>query len=162
MSQNIRMKITSKRYETEASLFSEAKDLTLDNLKQLLEGEPEEMVICTEGTRSLEKGRLTFSYDETELTGMEGSTTSLSFLVGETGLLTMTRTGAVSTALVFESGRRHRCVYQTPYMPFEICVHTLKVDNRLVGDGVLELDYVIEIQGARAERTKFRMEVYSA
>ena len=71
----------------------------------------------------------------------------------------MLRDGAVSTVLVFESGKRHHCIYQTPFMPIEVCVHTLKVENRLLEEGYLNLDYIIEIRGARAERTKFRMEL---
>jgi hypothetical protein len=44
-------------------------------------------------------------------------------------------------------------------MPFEICVKTIKVVNRLSINGSLELDYIIEIRGAKAERTKFYMQV---
>ena len=55
-------------------------------------------------------------------------------------------------------------MYQTPIMPFEVCVHTLRVDNALAVDGqsvggTLDLDYVIEIRGARAERCRMHLEV---
>ncbi len=160
MNRPIRMKIISRRYETEVSLFSEEEEITLEDLKHLWQGEPEEMEIRTEGTRSSDGERQIFSYDETEATGMEGSATAISFLRSQPGVITMLREGSVSTALVFEEGKRHRCVYQTPYMPFEVCVYTMKVANRLESEGFLELDYMIEIQGARAERTKFRMDVY--
>ena len=69
----------------------------------------------------------------------------------------MIRSGSVSTSLVFEQGKRHRCVYKTPYMPFEVCVHTLKVDNKLAAEKSLYIDYIIEIRGAKAERTKLQM-----
>ena len=71
----------------------------------------------------------------------------------------MIREGAVSTALVFEANKRHHCLYKTPFMPFQICVHTLKVDNRLLSDRYLDLDYIVEIRGAQAERTKFHIEL---
>ena len=71
----------------------------------------------------------------------------------------MIREGAVSTALVFEAGKRHHSVYNTPFMPFTVCVHTLTVSNRLEDDGVIELDYIVEIRGAQAERTKFKLEL---
>ena len=74
-------------------------------------------------------------------------------------MVSMIREGVVSTALVFEAGKRHHCLYQTPFMPFEVCVYTKKVENRLLDEGYLELDYMIEIRGARAERTQFRMEL---
>ena len=74
-------------------------------------------------------------------------------------MVIMIREGAVSTALVFEAGKRHHSVYNTPFMPFTVCVHTLTVDNRIDTDGILELDYIVEIRGAQAERTKFKMEL---
>jgi uncharacterized beta-barrel protein YwiB (DUF1934 family) len=72
----------------------------------------------------------------------------------------MIRSGSVSTALVFEPGKRHFCTYKTPYMPFEVCVHTIKVDNRLLdAEGTLDLDYVVEIRGAQAERCRLHLEL---
>ena len=140
----------------EASLFSEEDELLRYDTT---EPEPEEVEIRTIGTRETKDGRIELSYKESEATGMEGSTTAVSFQTSEPGVVSMLRRGTVSTALVFEEGKRHHCLYQTPYMPFELCVHTLKVDNRLSEEGRLELDYIIEIRGARAERTKFTMEV---
>ena len=75
------------------------------------------------------------------------------------GLVSMLRDGTVSTALTFERGKRHHCIYNTPIMPFEICVRTLKVENNILDNGKLALDYIIEIRGAKAERTKFELEV---
>ena len=74
-------------------------------------------------------------------------------------MVSMIREGVVSTALVFEGGKRHHCVYNTPYMPFEVCVNTLSVENKLEKDGTLFLDYLVEIRGAKAERTKFEMKI---
>jgi hypothetical protein len=46
-------------------------------------------------------------------------------------------------------------------MPFELCVQTFKVKNELNGEGYghLILDYLVEIKGAKAQRTKFRINV---
>lgn len=154
----VRIKIKSVRYEVEASLFSEDSEYG-DSLVELPEAEPETVEINTVGRLSEEKGRIEISYEETEVTGMEGSTTAITYMREQEGLVTMLREGAVSTALVFEEGKRHHCVYNTPFMPFQVCVHTMRVDNRLDTDKLLELDYIVEIRGAQAERTKFRMEL---
>ena len=69
----------------------------------------------------------------------------------------MLRGGSVNTALIFEAGRRHICIYNTPFSAFEVCVQALRVDNRVLTDGSLLLDYLIEIHGNRTERC--RMEV---
>ena len=157
MKEEVRIKIRSVRYEVEASLFSEENENELFDL--LGSDEPETVEINTVGRSVRKDGRVEISYEETEVTGMEGSTTAVSFLEADSGIVTMIREGAVSTALVFEEGKRHHCVYNTPFMPFQVCVHTLKVDNKLLTEGTVDLDYIVEIRGARAERTKFRMEV---
>ena len=156
--QEVRVRIKSMRYEVEASLFSDEEEML--TRRDQMEVEPETIHINTLGTMTLEDGRVRISYEETEATGMDGSTTTVSYLLEQPGVVSMIREGVVSTALVFEAGKRHHCVYRTPFMPFEVCVHTTKVANHLSEQTrSLMLDYVIEIRGARAERTKFFMEI---
>jgi len=169
-SKEIRMKIRSARYDVEESLFAQiseeleamgAFDTDVDEERLSFDGE-EVIELNTVGMQRQENGRVEYSYEESEITGMEGSSTMVLFDLAEPGLVSMVRSGSVSTALVFEAGKRHHCVYNTPIMPFEICVHTLWVDNRLLQDGILLLDYIIEIRGAKAERTRFEMKVMEA
>ena len=156
----IKIYINSVRYEVEASLFTEETDEQTVFLPSADgDAEPEKTQIKTHGVRCVKDGRTEISYEETELTGMEGSRTIISYTMADKGVVTMMRTGAVSTALVFEKGKRHHCVYQTPYMPFEICVRTIKVENKILENGTLKLDYFIEIRGAKAERTKFELTI---
>ncbi len=154
----VRIRLKSVRYEVEASLFTEEED-GIQVMAEDLRNEPETIEINTLGRWTVQDGRTEIAYEETEATGMEGATTALSFQNDQSGVISMVREGAVSTVLVFEAGKRHHCVYQTPFMPFEVCVRTVKVENRLAEDGYLTLDYIIEIRGAQAERTKFRMEL---
>ena len=158
MKKEVRIKLKSVRYEVEASMFSDQDEL-LPWCNMTTDTEPEVIEINTLGMMEEEEGRVEISYEETQATGMEGSSTAVSYLPDEPGVVSMIREGVVSTALVFETGKRHHCVYQTPFMPFEVCVYTKKVENRLADEGYLELDYMIEIRGARAERTQFRMEL---
>ncbi len=102
------------------------------------------------------------SYDETELTGMEGAHSTITYRTADRGLVTMLRTGMVSTALTFKAHHRAICAYDTPYMPFTVGIHALTVDNRLDTDGELKLDYIIEIRGARAERCEMTMKIVEA
>lgn len=113
----------------------------------------------TDGYFKSDEKRVEISYSETELTGMEGATTSLSFDTQNPSVLTMLRGGTVTTAMVFEPGTRHTTIYETPYMPFEICISTISVANTLLEDGKIKFDYIVEIKGAQAERTSFSIEV---
>jgi len=99
-------------------------------------------------------------YDESELTGMDGSSTVVAFDPGQPDMLMMSRTGAYNSLLTFEGGRRHICSYQTPDTPFQICVTTHALDNRITGSGgTLRLEYALEINGAVAERNELNITV---
>ena len=100
------------------------------------------------------------TYDETELTGMAGAHSTVTYRTADRGLVSMLRTGMVTTAMTFKAHHRSICTYETPYMPFSIGVHALTVDNRLDTEGVLKLDYIIEIKGARAERCEMTMTIH--
>ena len=155
----VRIRIKSVRYEVEESLFSDEKDRIVAGEEAPVE--PETVRINTLGTMTVGDGRVEIRYEETKATGMDGSTTAVTYMLEQPEVVSMIREGTVSTALVFESGKRHHCVYRTPIMPFEVCVRTIRVENRLMDTKTLMLDYVVEIRGARAERTKFYMELLS-
>ena len=156
----IRILINSERYEIEESLFSEELDGDALYSHNQTDAEPENMQIKTRGLyRITDDERVEISYAETELTGMEGSDTVISYGINKGEIVSMIRTGAVSTTLVFEKGKRHHCVYKTPFMPFEVCIRTIDVKNELSAGGELIIDYIVEIRGARAERTKFSMKI---
>ncbi len=160
----IKMKIKSLRYEVEESLFAKVVNDIIDSGENydnddLAYDEEQEIALNTEGFMNLDGDRVELVYEESEITGMEGSRTSVMFDKSNSGLVSMLRDGSVSTALVFEKGKRHHCVYNTPIMPFEICVRTLRVENNIIDAGTLKLDYIIEIRGAKAERTKFELEI---
>ena len=158
---DVRIYINSVRYEVEASLFSDVDGEELLELFDCEEGdpEPERTQIKTLGNFAVNGNVVEVSFDETALTGMEGSRTTVSFDKRTPEIVSMLRTGSVSTALVFEKGKRHHCVYNTPYMTFEVCVHTLDIQNDILDSGTVNIDYIVERRGARAERTKFSMRV---
>lgn len=169
MKENVSVSIVSERSAVKANLFDavyekEIAELTEDisimvpeQLPDEQDGETLEMI--TEGWVRVRSGRVEIVYDEGELSGMEGSRTVISYASAEPQTVSMIRTGAVSTALVFERGVRHLCTYETPYMPFQIGVFALTVDNRFECEGVIVLDYLIEIRGAQAERCKMTLKV---
>ncbi len=162
MKKQIKIKIISKQYELSRKLmeklFEEFEELNdEEEAPSKANEEADTLELGAEGYISDDGERIEISYDESELTGMEGASTTLSFDKKSPSLVTMLRGGSVTTAMVFEQKKRHICVYETPYMPFELCIHTLAVKNELLTRGLLYLDYVVEFKGAQAERTKFTM-----
>lgn len=110
------------------------------------------------GEISLDNGTYTLSYEECEASGMDGVKTVLVFDEATPWEISLARTGEVNSTMYFNEGKRHICVYNTGIMPFEICIYTRSIDNRLIEDGFLEIVYIIEIKGACAQKTVLRME----
>ncbi len=169
MKEFVSVSIVSERSAVRANLFDAVYEKEISELTEDVsimvpeelgeEQDKETLEMITQGLVRVRGGRVEIVYDEGELSGMEGSRTVISYAMGEPKTVSMIRTGAVSTALVFERGVRHLCTYETPYMPFQIGVFALTVDNRLESDGVVMLDYLIEIRGAQAERCKMTLKV---
>lgn len=125
---------------------------------QVNENGPDEMELVTEGrlVRNSEGG-YTISYQETELTGLEGTTTVLHI---EGPCVTLRREGTVNSQMVFEEGRRHLSMYETPYGSLSVGINTRRMKNT-VGEsgGDLEIDYALEIDNLLVGRNLFKMNV---
>ncbi len=105
------------------------------------------------------RGSTFFIKYEEESEGMGGVFTEVSFDLAKPKEISISRTGALESCMYFEEGKRHICVYDTGIMPFEICIFSRTVDNQLATSGILNLVYLIEIKGACAQKTVFKMEV---
>ena len=127
--------------------------------KQLYaESAPEEVELVTAGTLKRDgAGGYTVSYQETELTGLEGTVTKLHIRDGQVTLL---REGSINSQMVFEEGRQHLSMYETPYGALSIGINTRRMRSTLSeSGGDLEIDYAIEIDNLIAGQNLFRMNV---
>ena len=127
--------------------------------KQSFEDSGEETIeLVTEG-RLDEDGQAgyTLSYQESELTGLEGTTTVVQV---DGGRVTLLREGNINSQMVFEEGERHLSMYETPYGSLSVGILTRRMRSTL-GEtgGDLEIDYAIEIDHLVAGQNLFRMNV---
>ncbi|MBO5375103.1 MAG: DUF1934 domain-containing protein [Clostridia bacterium] len=99
------------------------------------------------------------TYFEDDASGMGGVKAIIAFNKSEPKEVTITRSGAVNTIMLFSQGERTISVYNTPYMPFELGIYAKRVDNRIMTDGVLEISYILEIKGALAQKTEMKLEL---
>ena len=122
--------------------------------------EPDSVELMTEGTLELKEGGFFLSYQESELTGLEGTLTTIQ-VDGEQ--VTLLRVGEFNSQLVFQEGRRHLSVYNTPYGAMSVGVHTRHLLAELSDQGGdIEVDYSIEVDHALAGRNIFRINVKEA
>ena len=99
----------------------------------------------------------TLSYPESPLTGLEGTLTTFQI---EPERVTLLRVGEVNSQMVFEEGRRHLSMYDTPYGALSIGVNTRKMRADLNDrGGSIEIDYAIEIDHALAGQNLFQISV---
>ncbi len=150
MKKNVSIDIVSKQFKLDGDFFSDPDD-----------GNKEETIeICSEGVLALENGKYTVSYDETELTGMEGAHTTLEFEESTPGVVTMTRSGSASTSMIFKENSRCMSTYETGVFPLEMCITTKSVENSLdINGGKIIIDYTVEIHGVCMERTYLTLTV---
>ena len=101
---------------------------------------------------------LILSYQESELTGMEGTETILH--MDPDGTITLLRTGQFNSQMIFQEGERHLSLYQTPYGDMAIGILAQHIRNTLdINGGELEIAYAIEIDNAMAGRNLFKVQV---
>ena len=102
----------------------------------------------------------TLSYQESELTGLEGTLTTFQI---EPERVTLLRVGEYNSQMVFQEGRRHMAMYNTPYGAMTVGVNTRHLLAELDDQGGdIEIDYAIEIDHAIAGRNIFQIKVKEA
>ena len=110
--------------------------------------EPDVIELVTEGTMEFCNGAWDISYEETELTGMAGVTTTFRI---EPGKVTLRRTGKLRSEMVFQEGIRHESLYQLDFGALLMTVTAKQVYYDIVSDGgSIDLVYSIEIENSAA------------
>ena len=167
---HIALKITSQMEEDRVpprcgnlKISQAEEDSILNSVEDALpeNDEVEAEVFFTEAVMDISStGIFTIRYEESELSGMEGTTTELIFSKNEPSLVTLRRTGTVRCAIVMEEHRQHSGVYQTPVMPLDLTVTTHSLTNTITEDGgVLDAYYSIRFGTVTTTRTRLKMEV---
>ena len=119
--------------------------------------EPDETELVTEGTMEMTEDGFLLTYQETELTGMEGTTTT--FAVRGPQVI-LTRSGKVSSQMVFEEGKQHTSLYETPFGELTVDIQTSSLRHNLSRNGgVMEIHYSIAVEHTVAGRNCFKIRV---
>lgn len=131
--------------------------LSIRGTQRYMDQEPEVIELVTEGTlEQLDKG-WEIVYKESDLTGLEGVTTS--FLV-EPGKIILTRTGPLKSQMVFSLGQPHESLYQMEFGALLITVCATKIEYEISDQcGTVDLDYTIEIEQSSAGQIEYHLEL---
>ena len=125
-------------------------------------GKPEDefndtIEFTTAGTMTSRGGITRITYDETELSGIEGCRTLIT-IAGQK--LKMQRSGRDlpnGTIMEFEEGKRYHGLYETPYgnIGMEILTNSVKFE----GENKIAVNYSLSLQGIVESRNELDIEV---
>lgn len=119
--------------------------------------EPEIIELMTDGTMEFVSGGWNISYEESELTGLAGVTTT--FRV-EPGKVTLTRKGPLNSTMVFQENVVHESLYQMPFGALMLSVKATSVFFDIVPDGgVIDLSYQINIENSEAGVIDYHLDI---
>lgn len=131
--------------------------LTIRGQQTYSEQEPELVELVTEGTLESTANGWLLTYEESDLTGLKGVTTS--FLV-EPGKITLSRKGPLNSQMVFQEGMYHESLYQMEFgaLMITVCASMVRYDISEEG-GTIDLTYSIEIEQTAAGCIEYHLDI---
>ncbi len=132
--------------------------MTIRSEQHFEDMEPDSIELMTEGTLSLTgSGGILLTYQESELTGLEGTTTSFEICGPQ---VILSRTGSVNSQMVFEEGRQHTSLYETPFGELAVDIQTSRLRHNLTEQGgLMDLRYSISVDHSVTGRNAFKIRV---
>lgn len=139
------------------------KEITLKitGKQKIKDVEEDQMEFVTDGRLYEKNNSIYIMYDESEVSGMKGCTTTIKMTENS---IKMRRTGdlGMNTELYFETGKRFNSVYNTPYGPMGIEVLTNYVKNdfdKEVYKGMIDVEYKISMDAVVESQNRLTIEV---
>jgi len=131
--------------------------LSIRGKQTYMDQDPEIIELVTEGTLEETSAGWELLYQESNLTGLEGVTTS--FLVQQDKIV-LTRTGKLNSQMVFVLDQPHESLYQMEFGALLITVCATKIScNLSEAGGFVDLDYRIEIEQSSAGMINYHLEI---
>ena len=131
--------------------------LSLRGRQSYLDQEPEVIELVTEGILQQRDGGWDLTYEESDLTGLQGVTTNFRI---EPGKIVLTRTGKLDSQVVFQEGQTHDSLYQMEFGALMLTVRGKKVAYDLTEEGgVVDMAYGIEIEQSAAGEIDYHLEI---
>lgn len=119
--------------------------------------EPEVMELVTEGEMEFTDGGWDISYQESDLTGLKGVTTT--FRV-EPDKVTLTRTGPLRSTMEFRVGQTHDSLYELDFGALMLTVTTRHLFFDIMPEGgCIDITYDIEIEKSEGGQVDYHLDI---
>lgn len=117
---------------------------------------PERIELITRGTMTGRNGKYAISYEETELTGTPGVTST--FLILNPERVILTRSGDIKSRMVFVKGVKDESLYDMGFGSLLLGVYTKDILVDLSEDGGrLLIDYVVELEQTVTSKNRYEV-----
>lgn len=131
--------------------------LSIQGRQNYLDQDPDVIELVTEGLLEERDGGWDLTYEESDLTGLQGVTTT--FRV-EPGKITLSRKGPLTSQMVFQEGEHHESLYQMEFGALMITVCATKVAYDISEQGgTIDLTYGIEIEQSAAGVIDYHLDI---
>ena len=131
--------------------------LSIRGTQVYMDQEQDVIELVTEGTLATKNGTWLLQYEETELTGMQGVTTTFLIRPGE---ITLKRTGRLNSQMVFKEGVPHNSLYQMEFGALMMTVCATHMHWELSENGgSVDLNYSIEIEQTAAGQIDYHLDI---
>ncbi len=119
--------------------------------------EPDVIELVTRGTMEFRDGGWDISYEESDLTGLEGVHTT--FRV-EPDTIILDRTGALRSQMVFRLGQAHESLYEMDFGALMLSVRATHMFYDILPEGgCIDLVYDIEIENTTAGQIDYHLDI---
>lgn len=126
--------------------------------KQNYQGQdPEIIELVTEGILEQRDESWLITYEESDLTGLAGVTTTFQL---EKDKITLSRRGPLNSVMVFQQGVYHDSLYQLDFGALMLTVCASRVEYALdEKGGTVDLTYSIEIEQSAAGTIEYHLQI---
>lgn len=98
-----------------------------------------------------------FSYLESDVTGLEGTRTSVIVMPDH---VVVDRDGYITSRMVFKEGEKNSFPYDTPYGTATLGIKTRRIRQSFnENGGELEVDYVVDMEHALVAKNKIQLSI---
>ncbi|MBR6807150.1 MAG: DUF1934 domain-containing protein [Clostridia bacterium] len=139
--------------------IAEADEIDNDEDTCLEEADsPQKLEQVTVASYSELDGRVTVTYDDSEILDMPETLTQITFKTDEPGCVCIVRSGALRSMVTVEAGKTNMGEYSFGPYTMPIAFYGRRVVNTVKdGVGTIELDYTVEISGSDTSHTKMKL-----
>lgn len=116
------------------------------------------MIFDTAGSYFFDdEGISVLTYQESELTGLEGTQTSVMVMPNQ---VVVDRAGMLTGRMIFREGRRDSYPYETPYGQMTLGIDTRSIRHSFdEKGGSMEIDYITDLSHTFVVRNRFQISV---